>query len=688
VDQILARLIIGSEGTLAFVSEAVLRTVDTHPCTATGMLLFASVSEATGALPQLRDTGAKVLELLDRSCLVATAVGRDLLAERPDAACALLVEYQEQSDDAVAERQQMAMRAIDGLPCTTPGFFRGGEESARYWHARKGILPSVAAAKPTGETSLLEDIVFPAENLSDGTEELLGLLTSYGYANAAVFGHALDANLHFLATQGFETSSDIDRYRSFTEELVALVLERGGSLKAEHGTGRVMAPFVRRQFGDELYQVMKDVKAAFDPDALMNPGVIITDDPELHLKHLKTSVRVDDVVDSCIECGFCETVCPSRDLTSTPRQRIVLERELVAGRLPLEDPQVAAALEHEQVESCAVDGMCGTVCPVGINTGDLVRSKREEAAGRVAIWGAAAAAKRWGLALGVIRLGMRLARLRPGWANVAGAAVQRRLPARIVPVDFAELPGPSRSRPRVGSDGPLTALYFPSCLEDVFATPGAGVQQAFLSLCEKAGVGVRVPSGVGGLCCGTPWSSKGLVAGRDAMRTKVARALTKHPELDGLPIVVDAASCTHGLEQLLAGGRGAEVVDAVAFVSERVVPRLRVTSRAARIVVHPTCASNQLGVDPVLRELAGLVAHEVTVADAWGCCGFAGDRGFLVPELTAAATRAEAAELTEAPATYYVSANQACELGMSRAIGQAFAHVLEILDRHTEAGRP
>ncbi len=123
------------------------------------------------------------------------------------------------------------------------------------------------------------------------------------------------------------------RYIDFTEEMVDLVLANDGSLKAEHGTGRVMAPFVRRQYGDELYEVMVEIKRLFDPSGLLNTGTIITDDPELHLKHIKVNPTVEPEVDRCTSCGYCEPVCPSRDLTLTPRQRIAVGRELASLEL-------------------------------------------------------------------------------------------------------------------------------------------------------------------------------------------------------------------------------------------------------------------------------------------------------------------------------------------------------------------
>ena len=153
--------------------------------------------------------------------------------------------------------------------------------------------------------------------------------------------------------------------------MVELVLANKGSLKAEHGTGRVMAPFVRRQYGDELYDVMCQVKALFDPTGLLNPGVIITDDAEAHLKHIKLPPSIEAEVDRCVECGYCEPVCPSRNLTLTPRQRIAIRREIrtaeLAGDTALAE-RLEDAYEYDGVHTCAVDGMCGTACPVLINT--------------------------------------------------------------------------------------------------------------------------------------------------------------------------------------------------------------------------------------------------------------------------------------------------------------------------------
>ncbi|ERK69566.1 FAD linked oxidase protein, partial [Leifsonia aquatica ATCC 14665] len=288
----------------------------------------------------------------------------------------------------------------DALPLSLPlRFTTDAAERAALWHIRKGLYTTVAEARAPGTTALLEDVVVPVPTLLDACAGLRDLFAAHGYEDSVIFGHAKDGNIHFMLSERLGEPSGVDRYRAFTDDMVELILGLGGSLKAEHGTGRIMAPFVRRQYGDELYAVMQEVKRLFDPHGILNPGVLLSDDPDSYLRDLKTAPPVEDEVDRCVECGYCEPACPSRDLTLTPRQRIVLRRELRAAQLA-GDEALAAELrddyEYAGVQTCAVDGMCQTACPVNINTGDLVRLLRGESASRVAAgaWDAAAAA--WG----------------------------------------------------------------------------------------------------------------------------------------------------------------------------------------------------------------------------------------------------------------------------------------------------
>jgi D-lactate dehydrogenase len=689
---LLTHLVVGSEGTLAFLAEATFRTVPIHPHAATALLLFDDLAGATGSLPALVDAGFATIELLDATSLrvaqtdpTASAALRDLTVRKH---AALLVEHQRLDPEALEERVTAAASLFADLPLAEPAALSSDVTArAGLWHIRKGIYTAVAGARPSGTTALLEDIAVPVDQLLPTCVELVKLFDRHGYADSVIFGHAKDGNIHFLLNENFRETGLVNRFLSFTEDMVDLVLANNGTLKAEHGTGRLMAPYVRRQYGDELYEVMCEVKRLLDPAGLLNPGVLLNEDPAAPIRHLKSAPTVEIEVDRCVECGYCEPVCPSKDLTTTPRRRIILRREIAsaeaAGHQALVE-RLEQEYLYDAIETCAVDGMCRTACPVLIDTGDLTRRLRAEQRGRVEqnLW--KTAARHWdgftraaGSALTAAR---RVPAALPRTATRAGRAV---LGPDTVPAWSADLPsGGTRRRPR-SADTPI-AVYFPACISTMFgpADSGVGVQGAFLALCERAGVVVRVPDEIASLCCGTPWKSKGLTDGHSLMRDRVGPALRQASADGALPIVVDAASCTEGLHRLMAD-QGLEIIDAVAFVDATVLPLLPVGRRVASVVVHPTCSSTQLGINPALVRVAAATAEEVIQPEDWSCCAFAGDRGLLHPELTASATAAEAHAVRRHPAAAYVSVNRSCELGLTRATGQPYVHVLELLERVT-----
>ncbi|GII25758.1 FAD-binding and (Fe-S)-binding domain-containing protein [Planosporangium mesophilum] len=691
--QILAHLVIGGEGTLGFVAEAVLRTVPVHSAATTGLVIFPTLHAAMSAMPQLVAAAPAAVELLDAESLrvaqtdpQADDVLRTLLVDRH---AALLVEWQEPDPEHLTGRERQAEQIFSGLRLAAPArLSRDARGRTGLWHIRKGLYAAVAGARPTGTVALLEDVAVPVPVLADLCDDLNEMFVRHRYERSVIFGHAKDGNLHFMLNEDFGAGDDVQRYADFTEEMVDAVLGRGGTLKAEHGTGRVMAPFVRRQYGDELFEMMLEIKRHCDPAGTLNPGVLLTDDRQAHLRHLKPVVTVEPEVDRCVECGYCEPVCPSRDLTTTPRQRIVLRRELAAARAA-GDTALARELEREYrydaVDTCAVDGMCATACPVQINTGDLTKRLRAEHNGRTAqrVW--TAAANHWDTTSRAMGRALDAAAAAPSpLAQGATRAARAIGNPDVVPAWSPDLPGggaPRRGAPQPDAD----AVYLPSCLNTMFgpADGGPGVMASVRSLAAKAGIRLHIPEGVGDLCCGTPWSSKGLPGGYEVMRRRVHDVLTAATGGGRLPVVSDAASCTEGLHRLLDAVPGIQVVDAVTFVAEHVLPRLPAGRRLPSLALHPTCSSVRLGLDAAIARIAEAVAERVVVPDSWQCCAFAGDRGLLHPELTASATRGEAAALADGGYAAHASVNRTCEIGMSRATGQTYHHLLELLDQVT-----
>jgi D-lactate dehydrogenase len=699
---ILAHLMIGSEGTLGFVGEAVFRTVPLLPHTATGLLVLPGLAEATDALPALLAEGVRTAELLDAASLRVAQQSPDPVDEvrglRVDRHAALLVEFAEDSAEALEERVAVAQPVLDRLPAVTgTSLVRDPRLRARLWHLRKGLYTAVAGARRPGTTALLEDIAVPMDRLTRTCEGLIGLFDRHGYQDAVIFGHARDGNLHFMLTQDFDSAPEIDRYARFTDAMVDLVLDAGGTLKAEHGTGRAMAPFVRRQYGDELHDVMREVKRLCDPHGVLNPGVLLEDDPAAHLSSLKSVPEVDPAVDACVECGYCEPVCPTADATTTPRQRIALKREIALATAAGDDDRrraLEADYAYAAVDSCAADSLCVTACPVTIDTGAVMKRLRAERHTATAQRAGNATARHWGTAVKGVRAALNTAHALPAPALRAATGAVRRLGAgELVPPWADDIPrgGPARPAPRHPAQP--RAVFFAACIGSVFAAEGAtgGASAAFLRLCERAGVQVTVPDELPGLCCGTPWQSKGYTDGHRTMAARTLEALWRASDQGRLPVVCDASSCTHGLEQLpdvlaepdRARFAALRFVDSVVFTAEHLLAALPEPRRLTSLALHPTCSTVHLGIDGALRTVAAAVSDAVTVPDTWGCCAFAGDRGLLHPEITASATAAQAAEINSGTYDAYASCNRTCEMGMTRATGRPYRHVLELLDEAT-----
>ena len=696
---ILLHLLIGSEGTLGFVAEATFRTIPLQPSIATALLLFDSLDLATGSLVELVNTGAATVELMDAASLRVVQHDPESLGVLPQldfvGHAALLVEYQAASPELLQQQTAAAARVFATLTTTTtPTFTSDARERAALWHLRKGLFASVAGARPSGTTALLEDIAVPVAQLAATCAGLQRLFAKHGYDDAVIFGHAKDGNVHFLLNENFDDAVSVVRYREFTEDMVDLVLAAGGTLKAEHGTGRIMAPYVRRQYGDALYGVMQQVKHAFDPAAILSPDIVVSTDPDIHVRHLKTTPTVEEEVDRCVECGYCEPVCPSKDLTVTPRQRIVVRRAIADAQARGDKAlvkELEAAQGYEVIDTCAVDGMCATACPVFINTGDLVRRLRAETVGGLesAVWNAAGA--NWRATTGVASIALTVAASVPApLIQLPNRAARAIVGSDTLPLWSPDLPKGGSKRESGQTTGATEVVYFQACVGTMFgpAEGGEGVASSLASLLDKAGVGVIRPASIGSLCCGTPWKSKGIATGYTAMVDETVAELWQASRHGELPVLCDNSSCSEGLVHALESSvkrhgdlyAGLTIIDAVDYAAVHVLPLLEVTPSLKDLVVHPTCSSTRAGSNDNLMRIAGAVAENATVPDDWGCCAFAGDRGMLHPELTASATSREATAVNAHDHDGYASCNRTCEIGMTRATGHEYQHILELLD--------
>ena len=705
--EILRRLMVGSEGTLGFIAEAVFETVpdDTH--TLTSLMIFPDMRSACSAVAPFVAAGAAAVELMDRASIAAVR-GRPGVPARwddlPLAATGLLVEFRDETAEKSAASEVLGNEVLAQLSLLEPtDFTRDRGKAADYWVIRNGLLAVVGGARPSGTSFILEDVCFPPERLADGALAIQELLVRHGYAGV-IFGHASAGNLHFLITPSLEGAAEVARFDAFLRDVVRVVVEDfDGSLKAEHGTGRNIAPFVETEWGPVIAEHMRAVKRLVDPHGVLSPGVLIAQSAEGHVQNLKTAPTIEAIADRCIECGYCESVCPSRRLTTTPRQRIALRRELM--RQPVGSTVARAIADeyaYEAVETCAGDGTCAIACPVGINTGDLMKAFRVEAHGPMSERVALGVAKGYA----AMQAGGRVA-LRAGGAigSVAGdgvvsavtdagrVAISHDLLPRWVPEIPRSAPGRMPETSRTGA----AAVYFPACINRIFGNPDElpdrpSLPDVVVALGARAGAPVWIPDDVADSCCGTVWHSKGYDRGNTYMANHVVEQLWRWTDGGALPVVVDATSCTlglvHEIEPYLSGDavrqhRELRIVDSIEWARDTLLPRLTVHSKVESAVIHATCAGQHLKLGDALAEVAGALADSVTRPIYGTCCGFAGDRGMLHPELTEAATQEQAAELAGREFDAYLCSNRTCELGMTRAIGHEYASFLFLLESAT-----
>jgi D-lactate dehydrogenase len=505
-----------------------------------------------------------------------------------------------------------------------------------------------------------------------------------------------------MLTPKFDEPADRERYEAFMAGLVELVLDKyDGSLKAEHGTGLNMAPFVEREWGPKATEMMWRIKRLADPDGVLAPGVVLNRDPEVHLKNLKTQPPIEDEATSCVECGFCEPVCPSRDLTTTPRQRILLRREM--ARQPAGSPVQRALLEeyeYDAIETCAADSTCRLACPVGIDTGKLIKEFRgREHSGR-AERAALAAARRYGALERTARAGLKVGNaLGPRVMRAATGTLRKAVSGEALPAWLEEMPDPAPAALPRTERADAHAVYFPACINRIFGPPrGDGdlrsVPEAVVAVSARAGRPVWIPDDVRGRCCGMPWHSKGFQQGAEHKANEVVEALWRWSDEGRLPIVTDATSCAGGLlhdvEPFLTESNNERhaklrVLDSIAWLHDELLPHLDLHRKLGSATVHPPCAARHLNLVGKLQAVATQLADDVHVPLDSTCCGFAGDRGFLHPELTEAATRDEAREVREGHFDAHLCSNRTCEIGMQRATGAPYASAAQLLDRLTRA---
>jgi D-lactate dehydrogenase len=696
----LKHLIIGSEGTLGFIADITYHTVIDEGHRATGLFIFKGIEQCCELVTRLRDTPVAAVELMDARALKSVADKPAMpagMAALDEQAAALLIEVtgeDEQALQAHLERVREVIRPYTSELIARVDFSEDRVRNQQLWAIRKGTFPAVGAVRASGTTVIIEDVAFPVARLAQGVAALHQLFQAHGYNEAIIFGHALEGNLHFVFTQAFNSEDEIRRYEGFMQALSELITAGfGGSLKAEHGTGRNMAPFVKMEWGEDAYGLMEQIKALFDPDGILNPGVILNSDNKAHIRHLKPIPALDPELDKCIECGFCEPVCPSKDLTLTPRQRIALWRQMQGGQFsPAQKQQLQQDYQYLGVDSCAATGLCAQRCPVGINTGDFIKQLRaQKPKGQ---WLAKQAAEHFGSTARLARFALNSVGLSRNLLgdNNTGAMFKglNKISGGAIPKWYQAWPAAAGQSEADTSKAPSTGsvvVYFPSCTSRIFATDTQAqdqrsLQQVLASVLAKAGFRLLVPDNINQLCCGTPWDSKGH---KDIAADKTAQslsALAKLAQAEDLPVLVDASPCALQLKQFQSEQEdGAlRLYETAEFLYQFVLPRLDINPQQEPVTLHITCSSRRLQSEQHLLALTRACARQVMVPEDIYCCGFAGDKGFYTPELNASALQGLAKQIPPG-CSQGISNSRSCEIGLREHSGIAFQSVAYLLDK-------
>jgi len=695
---ILAHLMVGSEGTLGFISEVSYNTVPHYSCRATAILFFEDIKSCCNAVIALKNMPVEAVELIDGRGLQAVSdkPGMPMPESQIKALgtniSALLIETSAQNKSGLTQQIEEISDCLKHHKTLKPIIFTTDKELASQWWAiRKGLFPAVGAVRQTGTTVIIEDVAFPIERLSDAVRELQGLFKKFNYDDALIFGHALQGNLHFVFSQSFETDQEKERYRQFMDEVCQMVVGTyDGSLKAEHGTGRNMAPFVELEWGEDAYQIMRSIKQLLDPLNILNPGVLINDDPEVHIQNLKSMPTVSPIIDRCIECGFCEPTCPSKQLSLTPRQRIALFREITRQKqMGSDTSEIEDQYQYLGIDTCAATGLCAERCPVGINTGEFIKELREEKNRR---WAGTAnfLSNHFGAVSACVRGGLIATDLMHKTLNtdtmqrLTGSI--RRLSHNTVPLWVPETPRAIRPKQlqRLNLSSLVTPttqtkiIYWPSCAARNFAPPrgsdNAPLPEVVTRLLRKAGYAVELLID-SDLCCGQPFESKGHCEIASQKRKQLIDRLSQVSEQGRHLILTDTSPCALQLNT----EHSLQIMEPIQFTLEKLTKRLDINPLDQTIALHVTCSTQKQGLKQHAIELAQQCAHEVIVPKEIDCCGFAGDKGFTLPELNASSLSTLRQQVSNCAAGY--STSLTCEIGLSHHSGIHYQSLLYLVDK-------
>ena len=698
---IILHCMVGSEGTLGFISEVTMKTLPISTLQADAMVYFTDMSEAARTVIALKNSNVSAVEMLDKRSLASVGAGDQ------DGLTALLIQTHGQNQHELADNVADITRILKGF--NIHGLFNfttDPAESQQYWSIRSGIFPTVGGMRKPGTTCLIEDVAFHVKDLADAVTDLSDILEKYGYDDSCIYGHALEGNFHFIINQSFSCDAEVERYKAMINEVGELVVKKyDGSLKAEHGTGRNMAPYVEYEWGKDAFEVMKELKNILDPDCILNPGVIFNDDPQCCFKNFKAlpllkpadgapaeMVPVYAKLNKCIECGFCEVNCVSCGLTLSSRTRIALQREIARLRETGENPDLLNKLQKQfsyyGAQTCAGDGLCSTSCPMGINVADLTHEVRRQGMSKAGHQAGEFAAEHFHGVKNVVRGVLKVADLgHTVLGSKAMSAVAKGIHAAGAPLWTPAFPKSYNASKNIsvshGRD--LKVVYFPSCLNQAMGVDKSSkgmkpLAEEMVELLNKAGYDVIFPERMDSLCCGTIWESKGMPDIAESKVKELEDALWRASQQGKYPVVCDQSPCLHRMKSHMSK---VKLYESAEFVWLFLKDRLVFNPVDTPVALHLTCSTKLMKLDKIIYDLASLCSTDVFIPEGVGCCGFAGDKGMTHPELNAFALRKLAAQLKERGIEVGYSNSRTCEIGLQTNSGVPYRSIIYLVNQCT-----
>lgn len=754
IKDIINHLFIGAEGTLGFVSSVEYECVEDYAYKACALLFYKDLALGAKAVEILarNESLVSAAEIMDYACLDSAKSLENAPSELEkiqSGACAILVQLESSTQKELDSKIAYISKELESVPSLFGVHFSSDEKlMASWWKIRKALLPLAAGTRPSGSIVITEDICFPIHTFAQGIESITKLFDTFHF-KGIIFGHALSGNVHFIITPNLNDEKESQAFAEFMEAMVDSVISLQGSTKAEHGTGRMIAPFVEKEWGAKAYSINRRIKEIFDPHALINPDVIISDNPQIHTQNLKQSSEVEDFINQCMECGFCEKVCPSRELTLTPRQRIAVRKEIArleallaestkSTQKPTQEilEELKRGYQYFGIETCATCSMCSLSCPLEIDSAKIAQKLSPSTKGAVSRFIATQSAKHFSPTLSLAKGGLHIAnfgftifgkntlntlskkmRFLPyiprslpranaykleskNFSHSHHACRDEALGARVALPQRAR-PTPLREQSNAWDNGAqssqISVIYFSTCINRSFAPQSSlkdtrALQEVFESLCKKAGVSVVYPQNLNNLCCGKAY--KDYPQSAEIKCKEVYRALDSSVKelrskgVEQIHIVCDHSACSYELKSGLQElDSTLTILDMPEFIESTLLPRLTITPLDEDIALYAMCATRKGKWDKSLESIAKTCTNgEVIIHSKTQCCGFAGNKGFICSELNASALRELSEFYKDRKLRLGFSSSSTCEIGLNDKTNITWQNLLYLVDSVSASG--